>query len=69
METGTLPRKSAQMLARVADLMAAEIAAQVQPEVAEPRPLHQYEAPTQRVRRKETIRVRTDCKAPHEHFK
>jgi len=40
--------------------MAAEIAAQVQPEVTEPRPLHPYEAPTQywqSVRRKETIRV------------
>jgi len=42
------------------DSMAAEIAAQVQPEDAEPRPLHPYEAPTQywqSVRRKETIRV------------
>jgi hypothetical protein len=42
------------------DSMAAEIAAQVQPEVTEPRPLHPYEAPTQywqSVRRKETIRV------------
>ncbi len=40
--------------------MAAEIAAQVQPEVTEPRPLHPYEAPTQywqSVRRRETIRV------------
>src|SRR5215468_9871115 len=40
--------------------MAAEIAAQVQPEVTEPRPLHRYEAPTQyrqSARRKETIRV------------
>ncbi len=40
--------------------MAAEIAAQVQPEVTEPRPLHPYEAPTQywqSVQRKETIRV------------
>jgi len=40
--------------------MAAEIAAQVQPEVTEPRPLHPYEAPMQywqSVRRKETIRV------------
>src|SRR5262245_33388294 len=40
--------------------MAAEIAAQVQPEVTEPRPLRPYEAPTQyrqSVRRKETIRV------------
>src|SRR5215469_1243028 len=42
------------------DSMAAEIAAQVQPEVTEPRPLHPYEAHTQyrqSVRRKETIRV------------
>jgi SPOR domain len=42
------------------NLMAVEIAAQVQPEVTEPRPLHPYEAPTrywQSVRRKETIRV------------
>src|SRR5262249_7524012 len=42
------------------DSMAAEIAAQVQPEVTEPRPLHPYEAPTQyrqSVRRRETIRV------------
>ena len=40
------------------DSMAAEIAAQVQPEVTEPRPLHPYEAPNwQSVRRKETIRV------------
>jgi hypothetical protein len=42
------------------DSMAAEITAQVQPEVTEPRPLHPYEAPTQyrqSVRRKETIRV------------
>src|SRR6516225_2727595 len=42
------------------DSMAAQIAAQVQPEVTEPRPLHPYEAPTQyrqSVRRKETIRV------------
>ena len=42
------------------DSMAAEIAAQVQPEVTEPRSLHPYEAPTQyrqSVRRKETIRV------------
>jgi hypothetical protein len=40
--------------------MAVEIAAQVQPEVTEPGPLHPYEAPTrywQSVRRKETIRV------------
>jgi hypothetical protein len=40
--------------------MAAEITAQVQPEVTEPRPLHPYEAPTQywqSVRRRETIRV------------
>jgi len=40
--------------------MAAEIAAQVQPEVTEPRPLHPYEAPTQywqSVRREKTIRV------------
>ena len=29
------------------DSMAAEITAQVQPEVTEPRPLHPYEAPTQ----------------------
>src|SRR5262249_42538320 len=42
------------------DSMAAEIAAQVQPEVTELRPLRPYEAPTQyrqSVRRKETIRV------------
>src|SRR5207253_317073 len=42
------------------DSMAAELAAQVPPEVTEPRPLHPYEAPTQywqSVRRKETIRV------------
>ena len=42
------------------DSMAAEITAQVQPEVTEPRPLHPYEAPTQyrqSVRRRETIRV------------
>jgi SPOR domain len=40
------------------DSMAAEIAAQVQPEVTEPRPLHPYEAANwQSVRRKETIRV------------
>jgi hypothetical protein len=42
------------------DSMAAEIAAQVQPEVTEPRPLHPYEAPAQywqSVQRKETIRV------------
>jgi hypothetical protein len=42
------------------DSMAAEIAAQVQPEVTEPRHLHPDEAPTQywqSVRRKETIRV------------
>jgi SPOR domain len=42
------------------DSMAAEITAQVQPEVTEPRPLHPYEAPTQywqSVQRKETIRV------------
>jgi hypothetical protein len=42
------------------DSMAAEIAAQVQPEVTEPRPLHPYEAPTQywqSVPRRETIRV------------
>ena len=42
------------------DSMAAEIAAQVQPEVTEPRPLHPYEAPTQyrqSVRRRDTIRV------------
>jgi hypothetical protein len=42
------------------DSMAAEITAQVQPEVTEPRPLHPYEAPTQyrqNVRRRETIRV------------
>src|SRR5215468_2319728 len=40
------------------DSMAAEIAAQVQPEVTGPRPLHPYEAPTQyrqSVRRRETI--------------
>src|SRR5262249_7664546 len=42
------------------DSMAAEIAAQVQPEVTEPRPLHPYEPPTQyrqSARRKEAIRV------------
>src|SRR6516165_7434414 len=42
------------------DSMAAEIAAQVQPKVTEPQPLHPYEAPTQywqRVPRRETIRV------------
>jgi hypothetical protein len=42
------------------DSMAAEIAAQVQPDVTEPRALHPYEAPTQNwqsVRRKETIRI------------
>jgi hypothetical protein len=42
------------------DSMAAEIAAQVQPEVTEPRTLHPYEAPTrywQSVRRKEANRV------------
>src|SRR5215475_12460043 len=42
------------------DSMAAEITAQVQPEVTEPRPLHPSEAPKpyrQSVRRKETIRV------------
>jgi hypothetical protein len=42
------------------DSMAAEIAAQVQPELTKPRPLHRYEAPTQyrqSARRKETIRV------------
>jgi hypothetical protein len=42
------------------DSMAAEIAAQVQPEVTEPRSLHPYEAPTQywqSVPRRETIRV------------
>ena len=42
------------------DSMAAEITAQVQPEVTEPRLLHPYEPPTQyrqSVRRKETIRV------------
>jgi hypothetical protein len=42
------------------DSMAAEITAQVQPEVTEPRHLHPYEAPTQywqSVQRKETIRV------------
>src|SRR5215510_6199902 len=42
------------------DSMAAEITAQVQPEVTEPRPLHPYEAPTQyrqSVRRRETIRI------------
>ena len=42
------------------DSMAAEITAQVQPEVTEPRHLLPYEAPTeywQSVRRKETIRV------------
>src|SRR5215467_9469644 len=42
------------------DSMAAEITAQVQPEVTESRPLHPYEAPTQyrqSVRRRETIRV------------
>jgi hypothetical protein len=40
------------------DSMAAEIAAQVQPEVTEPRPLHPYEAPTQyrqNVRRKSRV--------------
>jgi SPOR domain len=40
------------------DSMAAEIAAEVQPEVAEPRPLHPYVAPTQywqSVQREETI--------------
>jgi hypothetical protein len=39
--------------------MAAEIAAQAQPEVAEPRPLHPYEAAqySQRVQHKEAIRV------------
>jgi hypothetical protein len=42
------------------DSMAAEITAQVRPEVAEPRPQHPYDAPTQyrqNVRRKETIRA------------
>jgi hypothetical protein len=42
------------------DSMAAEITAQVQPEVTEPRPPHPHEAPTQyrqSVRRRETIRV------------
>src|SRR5262245_8770478 len=42
------------------DSMAAEIAAQIQPDVTEPRPLPSYEAPTQSrqsVRRKQTIRV------------
>jgi SPOR domain len=42
------------------DSMAAEIAAQVQPEVTEPRPLQPYDAPTQyrqNVRRRETIRA------------
>ena len=42
------------------DSMAAEITAQVQPEVTEPRPLHPYEAAaqySQSVQRKETIRV------------
>jgi SPOR domain len=42
------------------DSMAAEIGAQVQPEVTEPRPLQPYDAPTQyrqNVRRKETIRA------------
>jgi SPOR domain len=40
------------------DSMAAEIAAQVQPKVTEPQPVHPYEAPNwQSVRRKETIRV------------
>jgi hypothetical protein len=42
------------------DSMTAEITAQVQREVTEPRPLHQYEGPTQyweSGRRKETIRV------------
>jgi hypothetical protein len=42
------------------DSMAAEITAQAQPEVTEPRHLHPYEAPTQywqSVQRKETIRV------------
>src|SRR5947208_8878011 len=42
------------------DSMAAEIAAQGQPEVTEPRPLHPYEAAaqySQSVQRKETIRV------------
>src|SRR6266516_6566001 len=42
------------------DSMAAEITAQVQPEVTEPRHLHPYEVPTpywQSVQRKETIRV------------
>src|SRR5215468_3294276 len=42
------------------DSMAAEITAQVQPEVTEPRLLHPYEPPTQyrqSVRRRETIRV------------
>src|SRR5262245_46371390 len=42
------------------DSMAAEITAQVQPEVTKPRPLQPYDAPTQsrqNVRRKETIRA------------
>jgi hypothetical protein len=42
------------------DSMAAEISAQVQPEITEPRAGHPYKAPTQfrqSVRRKETIRV------------
>src|SRR5262245_14430928 len=42
------------------DSMAAEITAQVQPEVTNPRPLHSYDAATQHqenVRRKETIRA------------
>src|SRR5215470_3693294 len=42
------------------DSMAAEITAQVRPEVTEPRPLHPYEAPTQyrqSVRRRGAIRV------------
>jgi hypothetical protein len=42
------------------DSMAAEIAAQVQPDVTEPRPLPSYKTPTQyrqSVQRKETIRV------------
>src|SRR5215472_2548004 len=40
------------------DSLAAEIAAQVQPKVTEPQPVHPYEAPHwQSVRRKETIRV------------
>ena len=56
------------------DSMAAEIAAQVQPDVTEPRPLHPYEAPTQyrqSVRRKETIRVvpiaRRSLSTPGQH--